>query len=106
VSKRRNVGDPAPIHELLPSVLRGLRGAATGPVEQVRREWAAVVGPEVASRTRVAAVENGRVRVEVESAALKHDLATFRNADVVRGLRERLPELGIRDVSYRVAAVS
>lgn len=104
--KRRNIGDPAPIQELLPSVLRGLKGTATGPVEQVRQAWAALVGPEVASRTRVAGLENGRVRVEVASAPLKHDLATFRNADLVRALKERLPTLGIRDVSYRVAAVS
>ena len=106
MSRRRDVGDPAPIQELLPAVLRGLKGTATGPIEQVRQAWAALAGPEVASRTRVAALENGRVRVEVASAALKHDLATFRNADLVRGLKERLPGLGIRDVSYRVAAVS
>lgn len=106
MSKRKVVGDPAPIQDVLPSVLRGLKGTVSGPVEQVRQAWAAVVGPEAANRTRVAAVENGRVRVEVASAALKHDLATFRSAEVLKGLKERVPGLGIREVSYRVAAVS
>ena len=73
----RRVGEPAPIQEVLPAVLRGLQGTATGPVERARKAWGEVVGPLVASRTRVASVENGRVRVEVASAALKHDLATF-----------------------------
>ncbi len=104
MSKPKRTGGPTPIHELLPAVLRSLKGPA-GPVERVRKAWGEVVGPLVASRTRVAAVENGQVRVEVASAALKHDLATFRQPEVVKGLKERLPEMGIRGVSYRVAAV-
>lgn len=90
---------------MLPAVLRGLQGTATGPVERARRAWAEVVGPLVASRTRVAAVENGQLRIEVASAALKHDLVTFRQQEIVRGLSERLQDMGIRGVSYRVAAV-
>jgi hypothetical protein len=60
----------------------------------------------VAERTRVASVEEGRVRVEVASAAVRHDLATFRSADVLKRLRERLPELRIREVSYRLGKPS
>ncbi len=101
----RRVGEPAPIQEVLPSVLRGLRDTVTGPVERARKAWAEVVGPLVASRTRVASVDNGQLRVEVASAALKHDLATFRGTEIVRGLKERLPDMGIRHVFYRVGAV-
>jgi len=104
VSKPKRVGEPTPIGELLPSVLRGIKGTS-GPLDRVRKAWGEIVGPLVASRTRVAGLENGQVRVEVASAALKHDLSTFRQPEVVKGLRERLPEMGIRDVSYRVAAV-
>ncbi len=104
MSKPKRLGDPAPIGELLPAVLRSLRGAA-GPVDRLRKAWGDVVGPVVASRTRVAGIENGQVRVEVASAALKHDLSTFRQPEIVKGLTERLPDLGIRGVSYRLAAV-
>jgi hypothetical protein len=41
----------------------------------------------------------------VASAALKHDLATFRSADVLGALRERLPDLSVQRVSYRVASL-
>lgn len=104
--KKRRKSDPASLRQLVPGVLRGLRGPSTGPVARVREVWPEVVGSAVAARTRVATVEGGRVRVEVASAAVRHDLATFRANDVLKGLRERLPELKIRDVSYRLGRPS
>jgi predicted nucleic acid-binding Zn ribbon protein len=106
VRDKRRVSEPLPIHEVLPALLRGVKQAAGGPMGRVRNAWAEVVGPAIAARTRVAALENGRVRVEVASAALKHDLGTFRQAEVLRGLQERLPDMEIRGVSYRVSALS
>jgi len=103
VRKPRRIGEPAPIQEVLPSILRGLRGGDA--LQRVREAWAEIVGAEVAHRTRVAAFANGQVRVEVASAALKHDLVTFRGPDLLRGLQERLPDQGVRAVSYRVAAL-
>lgn len=87
-------------------VLRGLRGKTVGPVARVREVWPDIVGPALAARTRVAAVEEGRIRVEVASAAVRHDLATFRRAEVLEALRKRLPELKIREVSYRLGKPS
>jgi hypothetical protein len=106
VKREQRKGEPTPIGELLPAVLRGLRGPSGGALARTRAAWALVVGPAVAERTRVAAVESGEIRVEVASAALKHDLQTFRSGEVLKGLRQHLPDLGIRRVSYRVAAVS
>jgi hypothetical protein len=54
----------------------------------------------------VASVEEGRIRVELASSAVRHDLATFRRAEVLKGLQERLPELRIREVSYRLGKPS
>ena len=101
----RRAGEPSPIREVLPSVLRGLKAGVDGPLDRVRRAWEEVIGAEMASRTRVAAFSSGQVKVEVASAALKHDLVTFRGAEVLRGLRERLPDMGVQRVSYRVAAL-
>jgi len=103
VRKRRRQGEPAPIQEVLPAVLRGIK--PEGPVERVREAWAETVGGEIASRTRVAAFANGRVTVEVASAALKHDLATFRAADLLHALKQKLPDAGVQTVSYRVASL-
>ena len=101
--RRRDQGDPAPIQDVLPGILRGIK--PEGPVERVRKAWVEAVGGEIANRTRVAGFANGRVTVEVASAALKHDLATFRAADLLKALRERLPDAGVQAVSYRVASL-
>jgi len=93
--------------DVLPGVLRGVRGAAGGgALAKVRRAWAEAVGEAVAKRTRVAACEGGKIRVEVASAALKHDLATFRAPQLLEGLRNALPELRLKELSFRVAALS
>jgi hypothetical protein len=105
VRRPRREGEPAPIQEVLPAILRGVRGAVGGPLDRVRKAWGEVLGPEVAARTRVAAFADGTVRVEVASAALKHDLVAFRSAEVLGALRERLPDLQVRGVSYRVASL-
>ena len=104
--RKRRKNEPASLRQLVPSVLRGLRGPSRGPVARIRDVWAEVVGPAAAARTRVAAVEGGRVRVEVASAAVRHDLATFRAAEVLKNLQERLPELRIQEVAYRLGRPS
>jgi len=105
VRKPKREGEPAPIREVLPAILRGMKGPEGGPLGRLRKVWGEVLGPEVAARTRVASFADGNVRVEVASAALKHDLVAFRSAEVLGALRERLPDLQVRAVSYRVAAL-
>lgn len=107
MTRERRKGEPQPIHDVLPGVLRGLKGAAAGgALERVRRAWAEAVGPAVAARTRVAALDGGRVRVDVASAALKHDLSTFRRGEVLEALRAKVPDLRIQGVQYRVSSLS
>ena len=103
--KPKRQGEPAPIQEVLPSLLRGIKGAAGGPLDRLRKVWGEILGPEVAARTRVASFLDGKLRVEVASAALKHDLVAFRSQEVLGALRERLPDLAVQGVSYRVAAL-
>jgi hypothetical protein len=71
-------------------------------VAMVRKVWPEIVSPAVAERTRVASVEEDRIRVEVASAAVRHDLATFRRAEILKALQERLPKLRIQEVSYHI----
>lgn len=103
---RRRNPDPSSLKDLVPSVLRGMKRTVAGPVARVREAWPLVVGEATASRTRVTGFSDGKVRVEVASAAVKHDLSVFRRGEVLKGLRKRLPDLAIRAVFYRVGAVS
>ncbi len=104
--RKRRRSEPEPLNKLVSAVLKGIRGPGTGPLARVRRVWPDLVGAAIAARTRVALVEGGRIRVEVASAAVKHDLSTFRHAEVLAGLRERLPDLRIREVRYRLGTVT
>jgi len=103
---RRGRREPARLRQILPSVLRGMGTRGGSRLSRVRAAWGEVVGPALAERTRVTAVAEGRIRVEVASAALKHDLAVFRREEILEGLRRRLPDLSLRDLSFRVGAVS
>ena len=98
--KGRRRTEPEPLKRLIPGVLKGMK--PPGRLERVRAAWPEVVGPVAAARTRVLGFEEGRVRVEVASAPLKHDLQTFRRDEVLEGLKKRLPDLRIRDVRYVV----
>lgn len=103
---RRPTPDPESLKDLVPAVLRGMRRNTGGAVGRIRQAWLQVVGEEVARRTRVIGFSDGCIRVLVASAALKHDLAVFRRASVLEGLKRELPGLSIRTVSFRVGAVS
>lgn len=102
---RRRSLDPIPMKEILPGLIRKVRAEGRGAVSRVQAAWPEIVGAPTAGRTRILGVENGQVRVAVASAALKHDLHTFRREEVLAELRRRLPELRIRGVSYRVGSV-
>ena len=103
--KRRKSPEPVPVGEILPELLRGIRASRRGPAEKVRAIWPHIAGEAVARRCRIAGCEDGVVTVEVASAALKHDLATFRREALLRDLREKLPGLALRDLRFKVGAV-
>jgi predicted nucleic acid-binding Zn ribbon protein len=102
---RRKEPDPTALGDLLPGILRAMRRGSRGAIERVRAAWPEVVGAAIAARTRVAAVEGGVVRVDVASSAVKQDLAVFRREAVLASLQERLPDLRIRSVSYRLGPI-
>jgi len=100
--RRSRSPDPQPVKDILPRLLKEVLGGRGRKAERLRRAWSGVVGEAVAQRTRVVGLKHGVLSVEVASAALKHDLGLFRREEVLSGLRERLPEMVIREVSYRV----
>ncbi len=86
--------------------MRSIRRTRGGPLLRIRAAWANVAGPVISARTRVAGVDGGVIRVDVASAALKHDLATFRRKELLGARRKELPDTAIREVRYRIGRVS
>lgn len=98
--------EPSAVGEFVPAVLKGIRPRRGSVLEQVRRGWAAAAGPPVAKRTRVAGFERGVLTIEVASAALKHDLATFRQGELLEALAKALPGPLVRELRFRVSSLA
>ena len=69
--------------------------------EGIYARWQEVVGDEIASHTRVIDVKGGILYVEVDSAPLLQELATYNRQQILEGVR-RIGEFGnIQDIRFR-----
>jgi hypothetical protein len=100
--KKRPYGQPRAVGDILRGVLRGLSAPDSGEAGQVRALWPEIVGNVTAAKTRIGALEDGTLTVEVESSALKHHLSTFLSGEILEALGKKLPGLRIRSIRYRV----
>ena len=89
--------------EILKPVLRGMRPPRRDPTESVRGVWSAVVGEKIARRTRVCALRDGELVVDVSSAALRQHISVFNCEEILDALRQALPETRITGLKCRVA---
>ncbi len=102
VRRRRPYVEPEPLSSVLPRLMREFGPRRTGVIDLLRRAWPAAVGEATAARARPAGWRDGVLTVRVSSAAVKHDLSTFRAEAVLRGLREAVPEANLRSIRYQV----
>ncbi|MFP4028293.1 MAG: DUF721 domain-containing protein [Candidatus Brocadiia bacterium] len=72
---------------VLSRVLKQKRFYQKGRYSAVSRAWEEVAGPEIASRTRIASYEDGKLRVEVESSVLLQELSGFMRETILEELR-------------------
>ncbi|MGE5174951.1 MAG: DUF721 domain-containing protein [Hyphomicrobiales bacterium] len=78
------------IGSVLDDVLAGLKLETRFQAAQATEEWNAVVGPEVARRTRPVGVRGGELLVEVQGAVWMGHLAVLRQG-ILDDLNGRLP---------------
>jgi predicted nucleic acid-binding Zn ribbon protein len=83
-------------------LLRGRLAKRARRESRVLEIWEEVVGPERAARLVPAGLRAGVLWVEVESPALLYEAAQFARGEILARLKERLPELGIEDVRFRL----
>ncbi len=69
---------------------------------QLRSVWEEVAGSAVAAQTRVTGIQRGALQVEVSNSALLSELVAFQRTALLKSLRERYPELNIKDVKFRL----
>ncbi|MFO0868283.1 MAG: DUF721 domain-containing protein [Pirellulales bacterium] len=103
--RRPGVREPARWNNLLANLLarRGYGQLATA--DALADAWATAVGPELAGQTRPGRVQRGVLQVFVASSVVLQEL-TFRKQSLVAELVRQLPDHQIRDVRFRISAVS
>ncbi len=101
-SRRRPYSEPEPPSRDLPRLLREILPRKGSAIESLRRAWPGVVGAQTAARARPVALREGTLTVRVVSAALKHDLSTFRGEEILGALAAAVPEAHLRAVRYQV----
>jgi hypothetical protein len=89
--------------DLLRPMMRGIRPGKRDETGRVREIWPDVVGFAAAKRSRVASCREGELVVEVASAALRQHLAIFRREEILKSIRERLPEARLESLKCRVS---
>ncbi len=84
------------------SELVALKGLArSGAAEQLSAAWKQIAGDRIASETRVVAVKNRSLEIEVASAALMYELDSFHKSSLLEALREQ-PGLKINRLKFRL----
>jgi len=77
--------------------LAGVRGQA-----QLNADWKEVAGETFAAQTKVLGMKRGVLNIGVSNSALLSELASFHKMTLVENLRERRPDLRLRDVKFRL----
>ena len=84
------------------SELVALKGLAkSGAAEQLSQAWQKVAGERIASETRVVAVKNRSLEIEVASAALMYELDSFHKPGLLVTLQQQ-PGLEINRLKFRL----
>lgn len=103
----------APIEQLLGQWLEATRAkdrarrpgeTRGGARETLFARWQDVVGDEIAASTRVIDVRAGELIIEVASAALLNELATYYKAQILESLRDVEGFRGIHEIRFRAGS--
>ena len=95
-------GKPVPLGDALKTFLRASGLSRRMRWRDLEEIWAAVVGEEVASHTRVVRWARGVVDVEVDSAPLMQELASFYKTSIINDMRARSSGRHIRDILFKL----
>ena len=84
---------------MLPAVLRDLGLQTRFNERQLVEQWATVVGPELAQRSRALRCENGTLVVRVDHGAWMQELH-FIEKDLLSRLRAVCPDVNIQRIRF------
>ena len=98
---RQESQDFAPIGDVVERWLKNHRVRARVDPASLFGKWREVVGQEIASQTRVIDLKGGELIVEVRSAPLLNELATYYCQEILESLRRVAEFQGVRTIRFK-----
>lgn len=89
---------PRAVKEILPEVVLGLRPPRERALEKLQIAWREVAGAKEAGQSRVKQLKRGILLIEVDSAPMMHHLSGKDKEGLIKGLRERVERVYIKDI--------
>lgn len=99
----RGGAGPSPLAGVLDAVMAGLGGPTVETIVVVHERWDEVVGAEVSPHAKPLGIENGRLKIGVDSAGWASHLR-WSEADILARLSTLVGEGEVTSVSIRVSS--
>ena len=96
---------PQPVGDVLAELMARKGFARVLGEEAYRAAWNEAVGESVARFTRPGKLRRGLLEITVANSMLVQEF-TFQKADLLKSLRQKLPDENIRDLRFKVGVVA
>jgi len=104
-SKPEGPRGPERIGNILPELMARRGFARVQSTEQYEAAWQEAAGHLATQYTRVGQLRRGALEVIVANSTLIQEF-TFRKKDLLKTLERLLPDQGVRDLRFRLGAIS
>jgi hypothetical protein len=88
------------INEIIPAVLAGFQQQGQSAKSRIWNQWASVMGPKFAARTRPSLGQNGRLFIWVDEAVLAFELNQKHKSVILKRAQSVVEE--IKEIIFRV----
>ncbi len=99
------MAEPQKIANILADLLARRGFGRVQSTEAYEQAWRQAAGPLAAQYTRIGALRRGTLEVIVLNSTLVQEL-TFQKPSLLKALKELLPEQGVRDLRFRLGAIT
>jgi predicted nucleic acid-binding Zn ribbon protein len=99
------MAEPQKIGNILADLLARRGFGRVQSTEAYEQAWRQAAGPLAGQYTRIGALRRGTLEVVVLNSTLVQEL-TYQKAALLKALNQLLPEQGIRDLRFRLGAIT
>ena len=99
------MAEPQKIGNILADLLARRGFGRVQSTEAYEQAWRQAAGPLAGPYTRIGALRRGTLEVVVLNSTLVQEL-TYQKAALLKALNQLLPEQGIRDLRFRLGAIT